>query len=113
MISGGVSAGLSGIGKNLTQSAYRGIQGLINCGISGTISAVQELKNNTFSLGSVISSSRFGFFGGFLGTKFGEGIRNVLVDVGLQFGETLFEEIKEFFKSIYGEIRIKISFYTG
>ena len=110
IISGGVSAGLSGIGKNLTQSAYKGIQGLINCGISSTISVVQELNNNTFSLGSIINSSMFGFFGGSLGTIFGEGFKNFLIDVGLQFGEYLVEEIKELIKSKYGEIRIRFSF---
>lgn len=79
-----VGSGLAAYGK-LGKLGYAGIQGLITGG---------------FSWGSVGLSAMFGFAGGAIGiTKWGEGIRNIIVGAGLGLGESSIGEIFEWWQS--------------
>ena len=105
-VSGAAGAALSNIGSSLVaygkigKIAYASIQGLINSGISGGLSALQGLVTGGFTWDSVGVSAIFGFAGGAIGiTKLGEGIRNILVSFGLNLGESSIGEIIEFLQS--------------
>ena len=79
-----VGSGLAAYGK-LGKLGYAGIQGLITGG---------------FSWGSVGLSAMFGFAGGAIGiTKWGEGIRNIIVGAGLGLGESSIGEMIEWWQS--------------
>ena len=94
-----VGSGLSAYGK-LGKLGYAGIQGLINSGIAGGLTAGQGLITGSFSWDSVGLSAMFGFAGGAIGiTKWGEGIRNIIVGTGLGLGESSIGEIIEWWQS--------------
>ena len=79
-------SGLAAYGK-LGKLGYAGIQGLINSGIAGGLTAGQGLITGSFSLDSVGLSAMFGFACGAIGiTKWGEGVRNIIVGAGLGLG---------------------------
>ena len=94
-----VGSGLAAYGK-LGKLGYAGIQGLINSGIAGGLTAGQGLITGGFSRDSVGLSAMFGFAGGAIGiTKWGEGITNIIVGAGLGLGESSIGEIIEWRKS--------------
>ena len=94
-----VGRGLAAYGK-LGKLGYAGIQGLINSGIAGGLTAGQGLITGGFSWDSVGLSAMFGFVGGTIGiTKWGEGIRNIIVGAGLGLGESSIGEIIEWWQS--------------
>ena len=106
VISGAAGSALSNVGSRLAaygklgKLGYAGIQGLINSGIAGGLTAGQGLITGGFSLDSVGLSAMFGFAGGAIGiTKWGEGIRNIIVGVGLGLGESSIGEIIEWWQS--------------
>ena len=95
----GVGGGLSSFGK-IGKLCYAGIQGLINSGISGGLTAIQGLATESLSWDSVGLSLAFGFTGGIVGpTKWGEGLRSILVGIGLGLCEGSSGEIIEWYKS--------------
>ena len=103
---GAAGSALSNIGSGLAayvklgKLGYASIQGLINSGISGGLTAGQGLITGSFSWDSVGLSAMFGFAGGMLGiTKWGEGIRNLIVGSGLSLGESSIGEIIEWWQS--------------
>ena len=106
VISGAAGSALSNVGSGLAaygklgKLGYAGIQGLINSGIAGGLTAGQVLITGSFSLDSVGLSAMFGFAGGAIGiTKWGEGIRNIIVGAGLGLGESSIGEIIEWWQS--------------
>ena len=106
VISGAAGSALSNVGSGLTafrklgKLGYAGIQGAINSGIAGALTAGQGLITGSFSWDSVGMSSLFGFAGGTIGiTKWGEGFRNIIVDAGLGLGESSISEIIEWWRS--------------
>ena len=106
VISGAAGSALSNVGSGLAaygklgKLGYAGIQGLINSGIAGGLTAGQGLITGSFSLDSVGLSAVFGFAGGAIGiTKWGEGVRNIIVGAGLGLGESSIGEIIEWWQS--------------
>ncbi len=106
VISGAAGSALSNVGSclaaygKLGKLGYAGIQGLINSGIAGGLTASQGLITGGFSWDSVGLSAMFGFAGGAIGiTKWGEGIRNIIVGAGLGLGESSIGEIIEWWQS--------------
>jgi hypothetical protein len=106
VISGAAGSALSNVGSGLAaygklgKLGYAGIQGLINSGIAGGLTAGQGLIAGGFSWDSVGLSVMFGFAGGAIGiTKWGEGIRNLIVGAGLGVGESSIGEIIEWWQS--------------
>lgn len=106
VISGAAGSALSNVGSGLAaygklgKLGYAGIQGLINSGIAGGLTAGQGLITGGFSWDSVGLSAMFGFAGGAIGmTKWGEGIRNIIVGAGLGLGECSIGEIIEWWQS--------------
>lgn len=106
VISGAAGSALSNVGSGLTalgklgKLGYAGIQGAINSGIAGALTAGQGLITGSFSWDSVGMSSLFGFVGGTIGiTKWGEGFRNIIVGAGLGLGESSISEIIEWWRS--------------
>lgn len=95
-----VGSGLAAYGK-LGKLGYAGIQGLINSGIEGGLTAGQGLITGSFSWDSVGLSAMFGFAGGVIGiTKWGIGFRNIIVGASLGLGESSISEIIEWWQSI-------------
>ena len=91
--------GMVAYGK-LDKLGYARIQGLINSGIAGGLTAGQGLITGGFSWDSVGLSAMFGFAGGAIGiAKWGEGIRNIIVGAGLGLGECSIGEIIEWWQS--------------
>ena len=106
VISGAAGSALSNVGSSLAsygklgKLGYAGIQGLINSVIAGGLTAGQGLITCDISWESVGLSAMFGFAGGAIGiTKWGEGIRNIIVGAGLGLGESSIGEIIEWWQS--------------
>jgi len=106
VISGAAGSSLSNVGKSFSimgkfkNLCYAGTQGLINSTIASCLTAIQGLITGSFSWDSVGLSFAFGFAGGSIGiTKFGEGIKNIFVGIGLGLGETSIGEIIEWIQS--------------
>ncbi len=117
VISGALGSALGNIGSTLTKLgkfgnlAYAGVQGLINSGISSSLTAIQGLLTNSFSWDSVGISAAFGFVGGAIGiTKWGEGFRNILVGAGLGISESSIGEIIEYLESVSSVCMARIKF---
>ena len=97
VVSGALGSGLSNIGNGLSKLGYAATQGLINAGISGGLYTIQGLATNSFNPGDLAISIGFGLVGGSLGvTKFGKGIRNAAVSLGLGIAESSIGEMKEY-----------------
>ena len=108
VISGAAGAALSSVGSNLINASkfaklakwnkaiHIASQGLINSAIAGGLTAAQGLITNSFSWGSVLTSMAFGFAGGLVSpTSWGEGLKNVLIGIGLGLGESSVGEFIE------------------
>ena len=91
VISGAAGSALSNVGSGL--AAYGKLGKLGYAGIQGLITG-------SFSWDNVGLSAMFGFAGGVIGiTKWGEGIRNIIVGAGLGLGESSIGEIIEWWQS--------------
>ena len=111
-ISGAVGAGFSEMGTELVNhgviSQFNNIllQGGVNGAVSASLTALKGQVTNSFSLNDFKLSFAFGFAGGVVGiTRFGDGWRGVITNIGLGFGETFYYKIVKVLEYISKHLR--------
>lgn len=95
-VSGAIGGLLSAV-PPIGTLGYAGIQGIINSGVAASLTALQGLATNSFSVESVAVSAISGFLGGVLVST--KGKWNIIFNAGRDFVERLISELKEVYKN--------------
>lgn len=102
MVSGGMSTHLSGVGGSavmteVAQSTYTTKQVLLNMVLNGTLSALKETTSEKFDIFPILTSMIFSNIGTNISIrKYFDEIKKDIVDIILQIGEEIFENIYKY-----------------